>query len=246
LASESNWGELIEAGEAAMAEPCGRGWMDLQRYMVKALEAWGCPAIAAAISAELRALLTDIPEILNWSFDDDTPVANGETQAWLRGLTGPLEARPAAAPPVPPEPVYEPPPPPRRAAEPTEEAAPPDAYELAMEKVRRGRVDEAIEMLAQDIALQQSGRGRFHSKVNFCQLCLATNREPLAMPILEELVETIDHHRLDSWEPPDSIAHALGLLYRCLDKAGSDPALKQKIYARICRLDPMQALTFAR
>jgi type VI secretion system protein ImpA len=243
LGAEANWGELIEAGEAAMAEPCGRAWMDLQRYMVKALEGWGCPAICAAIRSELRALIIDIPEIANWSFDDDTPVANGETQAWLRELTGPVEVH---APPPLPEPVYEPPPPPRRAAVEAEVDVPPDPYELAMEKVRRGRVEEAIEMLAQDIALQQSGRGRFQSKVNFCQLCLATNREALAMPILEELVETIDHHRLDSWEPADSVAHPLALLYRCLDKAGADAALKNKIYARICRLDPMQALKFAR
>ncbi len=243
LAADANWGELIEAGEAAMAEPCGRAWMDLQRYMLKALEGWGCPGIVAAIRAELRALVTDIPEIPKWTFDDDTPVANGETQAWLQEIVGPQEPRAAAPPPPPPEPVYQPP---ARRAEPTEADAPPDPYELAMEKVRRGRVDEAIEMLAQDIALQQSGRGRFQSKVSFCQLCLATNREPLAMPILEELVETIDHHRLDSWEPADSVAHPLSLLYRCLDKAGGDPALKQKVYARICRLDPMQALTFAR
>jgi type VI secretion system protein ImpA len=246
LAADANWGELIEAGEAAMAEPCGRAWMDLQRYMVKALEGWGCPVISAAIRAELRALITDIPEIANWTFDDDTPVANGETQAWLKELAGPVEVHAAAPPPASPEPAYQPPPPPRRAAETFEADAPPDPYELAMEKVKRGRVDEAIEMLAQDIALQQSGRGRFQSKVNFCQLCLATNREALAMPILEELVETIDHHRLESWEPPDSIAHPLSLLYRCLDKAGAEPAMKHKIYARICRLDPMQALSFAR
>ena len=61
LASESNWAELIEAGESAMAEPCGRAWMDLQRYMVKALEAWGCPGIASAIRSELRGLAIDIP-----------------------------------------------------------------------------------------------------------------------------------------------------------------------------------------
>jgi type VI secretion system protein ImpA len=245
LAADSNWGELIEAGEAAMAEPCGRAWMDLQRYMLKALEGWGCPAIVAAIRSELRALITDIPEIPNWTFDDDTPVANSETQAWLKEITGPLEVRPATPPPAP-EPVYEPPPPPPRRVVEAAEDAPPDPYELAMEKVRSGRVDEAIEMLAQDISLQQSGRGRFQSKVNFCQLCLATNRDALALPILEELVETIDQHRLETWEPPDSIAHPLSLLYRCLDKAGADPALKHKIYARICRLDPMQALSFAR
>jgi type VI secretion system protein ImpA len=243
LASESLWGELIEAGEAAMAEPCGRAWMDLQRYMVKALEAWGCPAVANAIRAELRALISDIPEIANWTFDDDTPVANGETQAWLKEIAGPPQAAPPPPPAPEPEPVYEPPP--RKAAE-ADPGAPPDPFEEAMAKVKKGRVEEAIEMLAQDIALQQSGRGRFHSKVNFCQLCLATKREHLAMPILEELVDTIDHHRLETWEPPDSIAHPLSLLYRCIDKAGGDPALKQKIYSRVARLDPMQAIHFAK
>jgi type VI secretion system protein ImpA len=245
LAADSNWGELIEAGEAAMAEPCGRAWMDLQRYIVKALEGWGCPAICAAIRSELRALIIDIPAIPKWTFDDDTPVANAETQAWLKELTGPVEIReppPSPAPPPAPEPI---PDPPRRDPE-NGVDAPPDPYELAMEKVRSGRVEEAIEMLAQDVALQQAGRDRFHSKVRFCQLCLATNRDQLALPILEDLVETIDLHRLDTWEAPDSIAHPLSLLYRCLDKAGAEPALKQKIYARICRLDPMQALTFAR
>jgi type VI secretion system protein ImpA len=244
LFTEANWGELIEAGEAAMAEPCGRAWMDLQRYLHKALEGWGCPAICAAIRSELKALLTDIPEITGWTFDDDTPVANNETQSWLKEITGPIEVR-APEPAPPPEPVYEPPPPPRRDPDPGVEAAP-DPYELAMEKVRKGRVDEAIEMLAEDIAIQQAGRDRFHSKVRFCQLCLATNRDQLALPILEELVDTIDQHRLDTWETPDSIAHPLTLFYRCLDKAGAEPALKQKIYSRICRLDPMQALSFAK
>ena len=125
-----------------------------------------------------------------------------------------------------------------------EAEAPPDPYELAMQKVRKGRVDEAIEMLAQDIVLQQTGRDRFHARVRFCQLCLATNRDALALPILEDLVETIDRHRLDTWEPSESLAHPFSLLYRCLEKAGAEAALKQKIYARICRLDPMQALGF--
>jgi type VI secretion system ImpA/VasJ family protein len=216
-----------------MAEACGRAWMDLQRYIVKALDEWGCPDIASAVRSELRALLADLPELPGWTFDDDTPVANAETQLWLAQICktcdtdGELREKPAPAQPPQPE-------------------APPDIYALATQKVRSGRVDDAIEMLAQDIALQQSGRGRFQSKVQFAQLCLASGREHLALPILEELVETIDHHLLDSWEPPESIAHALTLLYRCLDKTNGEPALKQKIYARICRLDPVQAMTFCR
>ena len=71
---------------------------------------------------------------------------------------------------------------------------------------------------------------------------MATGHETVAYPILEHLVEEIDRHQLEGWEAPDMVAHALSLLYRSNEKVNGDPAVKQKIYARICRLDPMQAL----
>ena len=73
LALDANWAELIEAAETAMAEPCGRAWLDLQRYVVKACEEYGYPAIAMAIKAEIKALLKDIPRLTEWTLADDTP-----------------------------------------------------------------------------------------------------------------------------------------------------------------------------
>ena len=61
LSVESNWTELLEAAENAMALPCGRAWLDLQRYAVRALDAYGYPAIAVghpigiAVAAGRRA-----------------------------------------------------------------------------------------------------------------------------------------------------------------------------------------------
>src|SRR5581483_8674343 len=100
---ESDWAKVVEIGEAAMAEPCGRGWLDLQRYMVTALEQWSAPQIAAAIKSEVRALLKDIPDLRRWTMMDDTPTANAETQAWLDqiiaegGESAAASAPPAAA-----------------------------------------------------------------------------------------------------------------------------------------------------
>jgi hypothetical protein len=38
------------------------------------------------------------------------------------------------------------------------------------------------------------------------------------------------------------VAQPLALLYRCAEKLGRDDAEKQKIYQKLCRLDPGQAL----
>ena len=51
----------LEIAETAMATPAGRAWLDLQRYVVTAAENLGYTAIAAAIKAELAALLKSYP-----------------------------------------------------------------------------------------------------------------------------------------------------------------------------------------
>jgi type VI secretion system protein ImpA len=75
---------------------------------------------------------------------------------------------------------------------------------------------------------------------------MMTGHESLAQPILEELVACIDSHKLEDWEATDIVAHPLAMLYRCIAKLEDDPAVKQKLYARISRLDPVQALECAR
>jgi type VI secretion system protein ImpA len=237
LAVDPNYAELLEAAETAMAEPCGRAWLDLQRYVVRACEAFGYPGIAAAIKSEVKALVKDIPALPQWTLADDTPTANVETQAWLKEFVDEATASTSVV-----SQTYS------MASEddePPGERAP-DPFELAMDKVRSGRAQEAIEMLAQDIQLQTSGRGRFQRKLQLAQLCLAAGHEAVAHPILEQLAATIDLHRLEEWEPADAVAHPLVLLYKCLEKVNAEHAVKQKIYAQICRLDPIQALACGR
>jgi type VI secretion system protein ImpA len=240
LSVDANYAELLEAAETAMAEPCGRAWLDLQRYVVRACEAYGYPAIAAAIKSELKALVKDIPALPHWTLADDTPTANVETQAWLKEF---VEESTAATSLVSQTHSMD------SSGEENDGAAEqraPDPFELAMDKVRSGRVQEALEMLAQDIQLQSSGRGRFQRKLQLAQLCLATGHETLAHPILEQLAATIDLHRLEEWESADAVAHPLALLYRCLGQLNAEAAVKQKLYAQICRLDPIQALACGR
>jgi len=241
LSLEANWGEVLEAAETAMAEPCGRGWLDLQRYVVRAAEEWGYYNISKAVISELRALLADVPSLPHLTLMDDTATANAETQAWIRDVVQATTngSTPEVSAPSFDEPAVE------ENAVPGE-PTPPDTFTLAVEAARSGRAADAIQMLSEDIARQQSGRTRFQRKLQLAQICMMTSHEALAQPILEELARSIEAHKLEEWETSDAVAHPLAMLYKCLNKMDGDPAVKQKLYAQISRLDPVQALECAR
>ena len=238
LAQEGQWEEVLNTAETAMALPCGRGWLDLQRYVARACEELGSyyEPIALAVGAEVKALLQDFPQLRSSTMTDDTPTSNPETQAWLDGLA-------AAASAGEPAPVSAP----VHAASAGEEApGPVDAYDLAMEAMRSRRPQQAIEILSQEIAQVRSGRLRFQRKVQLAQICMASGYEAIAHPILDEIGREIEQRNLEDWEAPDMLAHPLVLLLRCLNKLDGSPEDRQKIYSRICRIDPIQALSVSK
>jgi type VI secretion system protein ImpA len=244
MSMEGNWAEVLEGAESAMSLPCGRGWLDLQRYAVRACESLGSDyePVAAAIKADLKALLADYPDLMNASLMDDTPAANLETQGWLKEYILPPPP-PEPQPPAPAEP--EPEPEPIRVV--TQPQSPngeksPDITELAMKAARAGKVQEAIGMLTQEIGNERTGRGRFQKHIQLANIFLATKHEAIAYPILVELAEEIERRKLEEWEDPTLVAQPLALLFRCSEKLGRNDAEKEKIYQKLCRLDPAQAL----
>ena len=64
----------------------------------------------------------------------------------------------------------------------------------------------------------------------------------VARPILEELLAAIDEHKLENWESSETIAYPMTMLLECLGDVEGGEAVRKKIYDRICRLDPVQAL----
>jgi type VI secretion system protein ImpA len=235
---EGDWAGVLENSEQAMSLPCGRGWLDLQRYAVRACESLGSDyePVAAGIRSGLKALLADYPDLLNSSLMDDTPTANAETQTWLKESI--LTVAPA-----PPEPEFVP------AA--MSQGSPSgnsngekgvDVIELAMSAARSGKVQEAIGILTREMNNERTGRGRFQRHIQLANIFLATKHEAIAYPILVELAEEIERRKLEEWEEAAVVAQPLALLYRCADKLGRDDAEKEKIYQKLCRLDPGQAL----
>jgi type VI secretion system protein ImpA len=75
---------------------------------------------------------------------------------------------------------------------------------------------------------------------------MGAGEESIALTIIEQLADEIDRRKLEEWEPPDVIAQALSLLYRSMDKNNTNAEEKQKVYGRVCRLDPVEALALRR
>jgi hypothetical protein len=210
--------------------PCGRAWLDLQRYAVRACENLQYDQVANSIRAALRSLLSDYPDLPSTSLTDDTPAASAETQAWIAESV--LPAPIASTPPV------------AVAVEPRNNGATaPDIEQAALEAARSGQIQQAVEMLAKEITKEISGRARFQRKIQLAGICISGKRENIAYPILVELAEEIDRRKLEEWEEWSSLATPLALLHRCMEKLGSDEASKLKIYRMICRLDPVRALS---
>lgn len=93
-------------------------------------------------------------------------------------------------------------------------------------------------------ASETNGRNRFQRKFLLAEVCLATRRERLARLILEELAEQIDKFQLEFWESSELIGGVWTKLYRLykLGAESSDLERANKLYERLCRLDPWQAL----
>lgn len=238
LLLEKKYDELLEAAESAMALPSSRAWLDLQRFVVEACDALGSgyESVAKAIRSELKALIADIPQLLDATLMDDTPAANADTRAWLAALSQETPA-PAAA------------------TDGTARSAagsnglgsrwpgqPTDAYVSALQALRAGQERKAFEILQQDIARKRSGRERFRRRMQLVEICASTNKANVAQPILDDLAAAIEMHKLDEWEDPGLVASALATLMKMSTKIQADKAQQQKIFERICRLDPAQAL----
>lgn len=247
LALASNWSELLEVAENAMSLPCSRAWLDLQHLVVLACKALGqeYALVETAIVSELKNLLHDLPELLNATLLDGTSSANAETRAWLCGLMAPAPASRAEVPAAASDGT--------EGAAPAEPSAPPvganswwekpaDAYVLSQAAVRAGNLDKGLAIMREEIARQQSGRARFQRTLQFVRLCIEAGHDAIVQPMIDDITAALENHKLDDWEDRETVADALVLIMNTSKKVQADSAARQRLFERVCRLDPVRAL----
>ena len=269
LLLDGKWNELLEQSEALMALSGGRGWLDLQRYALTACTNLGgnYEAIAAVIRSELRALLTALPQLSRMTLMDDTPTANEETRAWL--ATEGLQPSGALAPASDTtddggsdigddlsntaDVLAE-------ALEDDSSSAQQggfsrsrtirrsgprgrDAFDTACNELAHGRPNKAIQLLMAELSRDQSARGRMVRQTQIAYVMVEAGLDTVARPILQRLIETIDERGLEGWESGPLVAQPMALMCRVLDRSGGDETHRNDLYLRVCRLDPIQALS---
>jgi type VI secretion system protein ImpA len=244
LANDGSWDELMLLCLRTLAEPCGRVWLDLQRYTWRAAYERGDSHVAATVVSTVRALLMEIPELRTLTLDDDTQAANPETQQWIDSEVLPPVPEPETREEreEPEEVAYEP----AAYVPPVADAGAPDVYQTALSVLKQGRMAEAINMLVRDSEQQPSGRMRFHRRVQMAQLCLAADQAAVAYPVLRDLSSEMERRGLETWESAEVLAQPLSLLLRCLEQRKGDAEERETIFNRLCRLDPQAALTIRR
>lgn len=229
LLLEEKWEELLEATETVMASEAGRGWLDLQRYAILAADHMGAEykAVTSAIRGALRSHLRDLPSLVAATLMDDSAAASSDTVQWLQAAGFVRQEGDAQA----------------------EDDLPDDtdpgrirreaSYAKARQMVQAGDPDGAIQLLMGRADREGSERASFVTRGEAARVMVERGEVEVARPILDELLREIEEHKLEDWEAGDVVAKPLGLLYRCLDP--TEGPLRQQIYQRICRLDPLLA-----
>jgi len=236
---EPDWAAVLATAETALTLPCGRGWLDVHRYAARACSelGWYYEGLRKGILSGVRGVLQDYPDLTKLTLLDDTPTANAETIQWIESdvLTGAAQSNNG----------YNPPPVSSQPAS-AESGATPDAWELAQQALRAGRVRDAVELIDRECKMERSGRGRFLRKTQLARIFIDSGNEPMALPLLEQLGTEIETRGLEDWEPSETIAHPLTLLYRCLSRTDRESPEVKKLYAKLCRLDPVAAMSMLR
>jgi type VI secretion system protein ImpA len=230
LFMEKRWGEVLDMGEKVMASESGRAWLDLQRYEILAAEQMGpeYAVLAGALRQALISLLADLPSLATATLMDDSAAASPETVAWLKG-TGLLVS-------------------PSGTAEPDAADGEPDlsrrsvstSLSRAAVLVRAGDAHGAIQLLIGRAEREGNERLRFLLKTEAAEVMVDHGMKVVARPILDELHQLIQDHKLEDWEEADTVARPIGLLSRCLDDG--DSALRQSLHSRLAKLDPLLAM----
>ena len=151
-------------------------WLDLNRVSHAALVKAGASAAARVLALEVQGLATRLPGVVELTFADGTPFADGSTRTWLESL----------APSTPVE-------------------VPKDRIEACIEDARHmaneGRLNDGLAELQRCIARTASARDRYRLRASQCVLVYRFDPHPDLCIALEGLLAQADELNLEQWEP---------------------------------------------
>jgi type VI secretion system protein VasJ len=194
--------------------------LDVHLALASALDRAGAERAASAHRHEVVGLLARLPELLEREFADGTPFASAEARATFDGWLAPAPTPIASLAP--------------------EESPTGRIRALA----RQGRVADALAAgrVARDAA--SSVRSRFELTLSLAIVAEDARATSLAAELHLELLELMDRHALDAWDP--LLAAETLRSHLRLARSATPETLARPLFARLARLDPAAAFEIAR
>lgn len=223
------WEGLLKTAESRVGEFLF--WLDLNRYVAESLGHLGHDDLADLVSQETALYVRRLKGIESLGFADGTPFADEETRGWLRRIASPggtavaLEiARPSD----------------------TEEGVKVQIEQVqarALALFKDKGLGEAVALLHEGLRDGKSGKEKMLWRLAVCELLMTAGKENTALPHLQSLLNEVDGHRLEEWDP----ALALEVLVRAhtawrAQKGESAESRSREILDRIAMLDPATAV----
>jgi type VI secretion system protein VasJ len=238
MADAGNWQALlVEAEQRLFGNPL---WLDINRFVVRALEGLGHSAAHRAVVDMTLALARRLPGLVELSFQGgETPFASEETRAWLAAEARAAGGEPALA-------IGATPP---AAAGDADEAAFLAAVQDAKGLASRKKIVDAVKLIQERSQSAPSPRVRFRYRAALAGICLEAGQHAVASAQYDALLDEMERHALDEWEP-DLSREVLEGSYICEKRLslngqrnGPDSQARLgKLYARLCRIDLLSAL----
>src|SRR5690606_18503527 len=236
LFQNAQWHDLAKNGEEAFSADGMIFWFDLQRYLCSALAGMGpeFAPCAQAIRMELALLLSRLPALAGFTFDDGTPFADPITREWIQGeVLGSLGGTGGEPAPV------------KKKGDVGEEQA------QAAALLGEGKLEPALQVLRTGLANDSNEKNNFDRKMIMAELCFKGGKPHIARSILEDLLETIAKYSLLHWDPGlcVSVYHLSQKVFLAM-MAEADESMKARfwekaleMHTQISRLDQVLAIS---
>ncbi len=237
-AQRSEWKGVIQRCEDKM--PTAVFWLDLHRFTDAALEALG-PEYAKAsegLRQEVGLFLRRLPGAAELRFADGSPVADGDTRAWIQAkvLTAFGDGEGGA------------PAPPASGPSTGDDAAFQEAKNEAWSLARKKQIPQALRLLEEGAARGRHFRDRAPWKLEMARILIDRGQFTTAEAQLEMLDLELQGTSFADWNP-ELGTEVLKNLYLCRQKGSAgrsatpdDAARTREILNRLVRLDLVAAM----
>jgi type VI secretion system protein VasJ len=218
LAAGEKWESLLTQAEGTV--PTSPLWLDLHWYAAKALRGLGAGHEAAreALERETRAFVERLPELVDASFQDGSPLAGPEARSWLR---------PAAAQSI--------------QTGPSQGDSSPAGLSAENQALVAAGTRDGLAKVQQEIGAHRAERVRFLCRLDLARGLATSGRAIQALAVYRGLAADVEHHGLERWEP-DLATQALTAYWECLKTHESPQGVVsdegRSLCAKLARLAP--------